>query len=155
MSAGSVKECPIDMHALIKGYCIGAALLTDILAMTAIVRSIGPASAGIQCGLASPTGNIIHEDGKCRVGSEIGVALCHRPRPGQAQLTAHNPGVERVAVPVVITDSTPLPVTEVDLKPTRCRVGATGESHGFDGQPSSRGQARRRVHPSVPDDNVR
>ena len=41
MSAGSVKECPIDMHALIKGYCIGAALLTDILAMTAITPKTG------------------------------------------------------------------------------------------------------------------
>ena len=96
--------------------------LTDVL-IVATVASRPAADADIQCALISPTLNIVHEDGQPRVGSEIGDAYWRHhwngPRPGQAQLTAHDPGVGlAVGFPEVVADGAPLAI-EVDLDPTR------------------------------------
>ena len=90
--------------------------------MTTIVLPISSARAGIQRNLVSPASDIIHEDGQCGVGLKIG---CHGACSGQAKMTARNLGIERVAVPDVTADSAPLAI-DVDLNPTRRRVGTAG-----------------------------
>ena len=121
------------------------ALLTDII-VVATVALTPAASTGLQFAFISPAVNIIHEYGKRSVGSKIGVSHCHSPRPWQAQLTAHHPGIVRDAAhigagPEVMTDSAPLAI-EVDFDPTRIRIGAASEPDSRPGGWRRRGARR-------------